>query len=62
MAMPFAWVASEEEAERLITLYSALNSKRGVHQIPMQWGSGDIDKAIKVCREWFGFPALERHQ
>jgi hypothetical protein len=62
MAMPFAWVETEEAAESLVVLHCALNSVRKVYQVRVEWDTGSaggIREAVRRCRERFGFPPLD---
>jgi len=55
MAIPFAWVKTEEEAQDLIVLHCAFNQRRKVHQVRVTWSEDDIKGAVKSCRARFGF-------
>lgn len=59
MAIPFAWVETEGQAQELIILHCAYNSVRKVYQVRREWELDDIATAVAVCRKRFGFPPKE---
>lgn len=59
MAVPFAWVESEEKAQDLTVLNCAYNSVRKVYQVRVTWDEDDIAAAVAACRKRFGFPPKE---
>ena len=62
MAIPFAWVRTEKEAEDLIELHCAL-LKDGTRRIKVQWDQESADgirEAVRVCKKRFGFPVEDQ--
>lgn len=53
MAIPFAWVKTEEEAHDLIVKFCSRNHVRQVYQIRRTWDLDDVAAAVVECRRHF---------